>query len=96
MKKLIIFIIAISYTCISFGQVPNFLKNETIKFNGYYNWGFIWIQAAQVSLSSQEVYREQPYIKLSAKGNTMSSFDWFFKIRDTIVTYVDTNLRTKK
>jgi len=68
-----------------------FKAGEVVNYHAYYNWGFIWINAGQVSFSVDAIDIEQePGYQLKAHGATYSSYDFLFKVRDTFETKVDT------
>ena len=68
-----------------------FKAGELVKYHAYYNWGFIWLNAGQVSFSVDDItVDEEPAYHLKAHGATYSSYDFLFKVRDTFETKVDT------
>lgn len=69
-----------------------FQPGEKLTYRGYYNWGFIWVAAGEVKLHvKKDRYQKKDVFKITAKGRNVKAFDWFFKLRDTLTTYVDTN-----
>lgn len=68
-----------------------FQPGERIRYCAYYHWGFIWLSAG---LCDMEVFNSSmnnmPTYRLNANGWTYSSYDPFFKVRDTLVAEVDT------
>lgn len=70
-------------------DVP-FSSGEHMEYQVYYNWGFIWIPAAYVSLDyTHGVYNGNEVGELKAVGVTIKAFDNFFSVRDTLVSYID-------
>lgn len=68
-----------------------FKAGEVVNYHAYYNWGFIWINAGQVSFSVEEAtVINEPAYHLKSYGSTYDSYDMLFKVRDTFETKVDT------
>ena len=68
-----------------------FKAGEVVKYHAYYNWGFIWLNAGQVSFTVENTKVDnEPAYHLKAHGATYSSYDILFKVRDTFETVVDT------
>jgi len=68
-----------------------FQSGEKLTYRGYYNLGFIWVAAGEVKLEvKKEDFLDKPAYKIEALGRSLTAFDWFFKLRDTISCYVDT------
>ena len=59
---------------------------ERIVYKLYYNLNFIWIAAGEVVFEVEDYGDEY---KLSALGTTYSSYEWFFKVRDSYESYID-------
>lgn len=65
---------------------------ERVEYGAFYNWHFIWLKAGYVTFAvdaardnnGDDVYR------LSAVGGTYPSYDFFYKVRDTFLSVVDT------
>jgi hypothetical protein len=71
-------------------EMNPFKAGEKITYQAYYNWGFIWIHAADVEFSVKAAtYQSGPVFQLSAIGVSRKSYDWIYKVRDTFQTYVD-------
>jgi len=67
-----------------------FVAGERLQYQLYYNWGFVWIQAGICEFKVSPVtWGKDPAYQLVAQGKTIKSFDKFYKVRDTIVSYVD-------
>jgi hypothetical protein len=68
-----------------------FKGGELVKYHAYYNWGFIWLNAGEVSFSVDDIkVEDQSAYHLKAHGATNKSYDFLFKVRDTFETKVDT------
>lgn len=62
---------------------------EWARYEVYYNWGFIWMNAAEVNFSTTKTdIDKKAYLKLKCVGRTYDSYDWFFCVRDTFETIV--------
>lgn len=67
-----------------------FQTGERLTYNVTYNWGFIWIGAGEVVFSVKETnFRGRPVYSLDAHGSSYSSYDWFFKVRDSFQAFLD-------
>lgn len=70
----------------------SFKSGEKLTFKSYYNWGAIWVYAADVEFSVQQrLIAGRPVYCFEAHANSISRYDWFFKIRDVFRSYVDVN-----
>lgn len=68
-----------------------FSIGEQLVYQTSYNWGFIWLDAGQVTFNvEQNDYNGKPCYKLSGIGGTYPSYDWIFKVRDRFESWVDT------
>lgn len=63
-----------------------FAPGEEIVYKFYYNLNFIWIPAGEVTFNVND---KGTQYHISAKGQTYSSYEWFFKVRDQYDTYLD-------
>ncbi len=63
-----------------------FLGGEEVVYKIYYNWNFVWLSAGEVTFKVED---QGSTYKLSAKGRTYSSYEWFFKVRDYYEAIVD-------
>jgi len=62
-------------------------SGEYLKFDVYYNWGFIWLNAGWAEFEIKDtVYNHNPSFHFYSTGATNSGYDWFFKVRDTYET----------
>jgi hypothetical protein len=67
-----------------------FTDGEIIKFQVYYNWGFIWMNAGYVEFKVKpENYLNKSVYHLDAYGSSHKSYDWLFKVRDRYQSYLD-------
>ncbi|MDR1678772.1 MAG: DUF3108 domain-containing protein [Prevotellaceae bacterium] len=76
------------------GAVRNtiFKGGESVSYDLFYNWGFIWIHAGFVNFSVHDMmYKGKPSYRFSATGNSLKSFDKFYKVRDTLYSVADKN-----
>lgn len=56
-----------------------FMAGEELTYKIYYNWNFIWLAAGEVVFKVEDLGDKY---KLSARGRTYSSYEWFFKADD--------------
>jgi hypothetical protein len=68
-----------------------FVPGERLEYQLFYNVSFVWIQAGACEFRvRQATYNHKPVYQLSAQGKTQKSFDPFYRVRDTLFSYVDT------
>ena len=65
-----------------------FKHGEKLTYKIYYNWNFVWLAAGEVTF---QVFDEDKQYHYRAHGTTYSSYEWFFKVRDTYDSWVDKN-----
>lgn len=70
---------------------PKYPPIEELVFDGYYNWGFIWVKAGRVHFSESKSEKYPKSIRLNAVGYTLPSWDWMFRLRDTLTSHFDEN-----
>ena len=63
-----------------------FKAGEEVVYKLYYNWGFMWVAAGEATFRVKESGNQFHYI---VDGRTYKSYDWAFKVRDKIESYVD-------
>ncbi len=63
-----------------------FKAGEEIVYKLYYNWGFMWVSAGEVTFRVKD---SGDQFHLVVDGRTYKSYDWAFKVRDRIESYVD-------
>ncbi len=67
-----------------------FDSGELLNYRGYYNLGFIWVAAGEVQLRTKKTqYGGKDAYQLMGTGKSLKAFDWFFHLRDTLISYVD-------
>ncbi|RMG78996.1 MAG: DUF3108 domain-containing protein [Bacteroidetes bacterium] len=60
-----------------------FNSGEKISYIIYYNWGFIWLEAGEVTFEVRDtVYNGTPAYVFHGYGKTYPKYDWFYKVRD--------------
>ncbi|UTW60975.1 DUF3108 domain-containing protein [bacterium SCSIO 12741] len=60
-----------------------FEPGERIDYRIAYHWGFVWVDAGEVSFTVDSIqYNQQPAYLLTGKGKTLAKWDWFYKVRD--------------
>ena len=64
----------------------NVLTGETVTYEIFYNWNMVWLTAGEVTFSMRD-YGDEYH--LSAAGRTYPSYEWFYKVRDTVESFVD-------
>jgi hypothetical protein len=71
-------------------------SGEWARYEVYYNWGIIWMNAAEVIFSTTDSkYNDANALKLRCVGRTYDSYDWFFCVRDTFESIVDSKQMRK-
>ncbi len=66
-----------------------FKTGERCSYDLYYNWGFIWINAAKADFSVAEaIVGNAPAYKLQVTGSTVKAFS-FYTFKDTAISYMD-------
>lgn len=98
------FLLCLFMVCLSFftrGQylcsVNNdlLLPGERLEYQLYYNVGFVWIPAGTCDFRVKNaIYNKKPALQLSVQGRSHKSFDAFYRVRDTLVSYVDSQTLT--
>lgn len=95
-KYIIIFIMVLSHITswaadAEYYTEPVFKVGEKAVFNLYYNLGFVWIHAGDCTFKTQEKkLNGEKLTALLVSGNTTSSFDKMFCVRDTFESYLNT------
>ncbi|HET9570427.1 MAG TPA: DUF3108 domain-containing protein [Bacteroidales bacterium] len=71
------------------------VPGERLDYQLYYNVGFVWIPAGTCEFRVRNaLYNKKPAYQLSAQGKSHKSFDVFYRVRDTLISYVDTQTLT--
>lgn len=89
MKKILIFIVLYGICSAGFAQEKGFPREEEFDYTGYYNWGIIWMRAGIVNFKVTESEKYPGAMKLEAVGASLPSWDWMFKLRDTLISHFD-------
>ncbi len=76
-------------------SAPNtaFKSGETLRYDLYFNWKFVWIKVGTASLTtSSTTYQGRPALRtyLITRGNKRA--DRIFVMRDTLMSYMSPNL----
>ncbi len=68
---------------------------EKLEYDAYYNWGFIWLNAAKITFQTTDtIVAGQHFTRFSSIGTTLPAYDFFFSVRDTFLSVVEsTTLR---
>lgn len=70
--------------------VFSFQAGEEIKYNVYYNWGPIWVNAGLVEFKVfEKYYRGRPVYHFYSYGRSHRRYDWLYKVRDRFESYTD-------
>ena len=71
-----------------------FQAGETLTYNLYFNWKFVWVNCGTASMSIQRSsFSGQPALKASLITHTSSKVDNFFVMRDTLMSYCTQDLK---
>jgi hypothetical protein len=66
-----------------------FLPGEVVNYKAYYNWNFVWLYAGDVTFSvDSKEYKDKPAYHFEARGNTLKSYEWLYKVDDYFQSYV--------
>lgn len=89
---LLIIIIAISFLSKGKAQCEIshrvFRPGEMAVYKAYYNWNFIWLEAADVQFKVKN-FEDSRFFDLESIGNSLKKHDWFFMVRDTFRSRID-------
>ncbi|PLX04560.1 MAG: DUF3108 domain-containing protein [Marinilabiliales bacterium] len=65
---------------------------EKVYFDVYYNWGFIWVSAAEAIFEVNHTeYKGNTVFHFKSFGRSLPSYDWLYKVRDVYEAYADTS-----
>ncbi len=68
----------------------SFQAGESVSYELYYNWGFLWFSAGKASFKIyNHTYNNQPAFLLKSSGTTNRNYDWFYKVRDSFESVID-------
>src|SRR3974390_3476879 len=69
-----------------------FSSGEEIVYEIWYNWGFLWMESGIVTFNAKtDTYNGAPCYHLCGVGATFPKYDWFFSVRDSFYSWVDTS-----
>lgn len=88
MKRIWLLILILGWGVSLFSQTK-YPPVERLVYNGFYNWGIIWVKAGKVEFSLGKSEKYPKADKLEAVGYSLPSWDWVFSIRDTLVSHFD-------
>ncbi|MBN2523969.1 MAG: DUF3108 domain-containing protein [Bacteroidales bacterium] len=67
-----------------------FQEGEIIRYQAYYNWGFIWLNAGFVEFKVKPAtYLDKQVYHFDSYGASHKSYDWIFKVRDRYQAFLD-------
>ncbi len=67
-----------------------FNEGEVLRFKGFYNWGFVWVNAGRVETKiSETTYENKSAYSIRGAARNANAFEMFFKLRDTLTTVVN-------
>jgi len=68
-----------------------FIAGEKVSFTVYYAVAGIFVNAGNFTFTNTlEMLNNKPVYHIAGEGNTNSSYDWIYKVRDKYETYIDT------
>lgn len=60
-----------------------FRVGEVVKYNAYYNWQFVWLNAGTAEFYINDtLVNGVPAYHFKSLGASLNSYDWFFKVRE--------------
>ncbi len=64
-------------------DIKAFKIGERVEYEVYYNWGFIWVNAGEVSFSVEPGFHDgNPIYHFVSEGSSKPNYDWLYKVRD--------------
>lgn len=66
-----------------------FNAGEHATYKAFYNWNFIWIEAADVYFKVSNA-KNARHFNLESVGTSLPKHDWFYRVRDTFRSQIDT------
>ena len=88
MKKGFIFL-SLLLGCMALNAQSKYPTLEKLVYDGYYNWGFIWIKAGKVEFRQTKSEKYPNANCLEAVGTSLPFWDSFFTLRDTLISHHD-------
>lgn len=90
MKKLIILGIVL-FGCCSLKAQVKYPPVQKLVYEGFYNWGLIWARAGIVEFTEKKSTKYPGATELKAIGYSLPTWDWIFRLRDTLTSHFDAN-----
>lgn len=99
MKKLICFLMvmmSVGYTahaqsddaCVE--DNLSYQAGEEVHYQVFYKWGLMNAHAGNVSFKCEETtYQDESAYHITAVGKTLSTYEWFYKVKDVYETWID-------
>lgn len=95
-KAIIVFIGLLLFSELLFSQKVDhritsntFKSGERVTYRAVYNWGFIWINAGDVTFSMKDtIYNGIQSFHFESLGWSLKKYDWFYKVRDRFESIV--------
>jgi len=76
--------------CRQYNKVFDF--GEKLEYSVSYNWGILYVEAGSVSFEvSDTIYNGKKSYLFKSFGNSLDTYDWFFRVRDTWQSICDTS-----
>ena len=70
-----------------------FQGGEELSYDLYFNWQFVWVKVGKASMTTKSTtYQGKPAFETSLITGGNSKLDKFFTMRDTLLSYCDTDL----
>jgi hypothetical protein len=71
-------------------SVLPFQSGEKLNYKVSYNWEFVWVDAGKVIFEVDSLlYDGRPAFNFKSFGRSLTSYDWFFKVRDNFESVAD-------
>ncbi len=89
-------LLLVSFSMLSAGYFcgiknTSFKAGEQVVFRGYYHWGYMNIGAGEATFSTTvKTLNNKPVYHVVGEGKTYKKYDYFFKVRDSYESYIDT------
>ena len=84
-------LLAFGYSSVAAQKADNtaFKSGETLQYDLYYNWKFVWVKAGTATMSiASTTYEGQPAYRTRLLTRGTSQADRFFVLRDTLTSIV--------
>ncbi|ALO15863.1 hypothetical protein L21SP5_02230 [Salinivirga cyanobacteriivorans] len=65
-----------------------FRAGEKLTYKAYFNWNFIWLEAADVEFTVTHTANKRAY-NFTSIGTSLPKYDWLYKVRDTFRSKVN-------